>query len=104
MVLIYKYLRFFSSNNLLKYFNKKVIESQQYTDSVFNSKPFYKISLKDKEGVFTNVDVWKIYNPNTENWDAEYGYIRVDNDNELFRIQYFSWDILFKPLSYFTRK
>lgn len=84
------------------HFNKKVIESQQYIDSVFKSKPFYKITLKDKAGIFTYVDVWKIKKPNSDNWDAEYGYIRVDNENELFRIQYFSWDILFKPLSYFT--
>ena len=86
------------------HFNKKIQESQDYVDSVFASKPFYKITLKDKAGIFTSVDVWKIKSQLTNSWDPEYGYIRINDENELFRIQYFSWDILFKPLSYFTLK
>ena len=36
-------------------------------------------------------------------WDVEYGYIRVNNNNELLRAQYFNWEILFKPLSFFAK-
>jgi hypothetical protein len=85
------------------HFNKLVQEPQNYVDSVFSSTPFYKITLKDNEGLFTTVDVWKIKMPSNI-WDPEYGYIRINDENELFRIQYYSWDILFKPLSYFTLK
>ena len=27
----------------------------------------------------------------------------INNNNELLRAQYFNWEILFKPLSFFTR-
>ena len=86
------------------HFNKKVNETQEYVDSVFSSNPFYKITIKGKGGLLNSVEVWKIKSSSLNNWDPEYGYIRINEDDELFRIQYYSWDILFKPLSYFTLK
>ena len=86
------------------HFNKKVNETQEYIDSVFSSKPFYKITIKGKGELLNSVEVWKIKSSSLNNWDPEYGYIRINEDDELFRIQYYSWDILFKPLSYFTLK
>ena len=48
---------------------------------------------------------WKIKDiDSSTGWDAEHGYIRVNKNNELLRAQYFNWEILFKPLSFYTRR
>ena len=86
------------------HYNKLVQKPQDYIDSVFNSPSFYTIKLKDNSGKFNEVKIWKIKSSGLSDWDPEYGYIRMNGENELFRIQYYSWDILFKPLSYFLPK
>ena len=51
------------------------------------------------------VEFWKIKDiDSSTGWDAEHGYIRVNKNNELLRAQYFNWEILFKPLSFYTRR
>ena len=53
--------------------------------------------IMEQEGV---IDFWRIKDENTSTgWDVEYGYIRVNDNNELLRAQYFNWEILFKDLS-----
>ena len=85
-------------------YNKIMFENQKVIDSIFNSSPFIAFELIDFKNKVTKVDFWKIKVQNTvTGWDPEYGYIRVNNNNELLRVQYFNWEILFKPLSYFTR-
>ena len=84
------------------HYNRIVQKKQEYLDSVFSSPVFYKISLEDKYEKQINVELWKI--KSFDDWDPEYGYIRVNGNNELLRVQYYSWDILFKPLSYFLKK
>ena len=84
--------------------NKIIFEKQQFLDSVFKNKPHYSFKLTDISSNKINVDFWKIKDENSSTgWDVEYGYIRVNNNNELLRAQYFNWEILFKPLSFFTR-
>jgi len=85
-------------------YNKIIFEKQKIIDSIFNSKRFISFELKDVNNKTTKVDFWRIKDKNAPNgWDVEYGYIRVNNNNELLRAQYFNWEILFKPLSFFTR-
>ena len=85
-------------------YNKIMFENQKVIDSIFNSSPFITFELIDFKNKVTKVDFWKIKDENTvTGWDPEYGYIRVNNNNELLRAQYFNWEILFKPLSFFTR-
>jgi hypothetical protein len=85
-------------------YNKIMFENQNIMDSIFNSDPFISFNLLDVYNQSTYVDFWRIKDENAPNgWDAEYGYIRVNNNNELLRAQYFNWEILFKPLSFFTR-
>lgn len=85
-------------------YNKIMFENQKVIDSIFNSSPFITFELIDYTNKVTKVDFWKIKDENNvTGWDPEYGYIRVNNNNELLRAQYFNWEILFKPLSFFTR-
>ena len=80
-----------------------MFENQKVIDSIFNSSPFIAFELKDVNNKTTKVDFWKIKDENSPNgWDPEYGYIRVNNNNELLRVQYFNWEILFKPLSFYS--
>ena len=83
------------------HYNRIILKQQDFLDSVFNSACHYNITLIDKNNKSTFVELWKI--KSNEDWDPEYGYIRVDGKNELLRIQFYSWDILFKPLSYFIK-
>ena len=62
----------------------------------------FEKNVKDINQKTKIVDFWKIRDDNSETgWDKEYGFIRINNNDELLRVQYFNWDILFKPLSYF---
>tara|TARA_B100001057_G_C22795612_1_gene929496 strand:+ start:126 stop:1118 length:993 start_codon:yes stop_codon:yes gene_type:complete len=84
-------------------YNKIIFEKQIIIDSIFNSNRFVSFELKDVNNNIKKVDFWRIKDENSPNgWDPEYGYIRVNNNNELLRAQYFNWEILFKPLSFFT--
>jgi len=45
--------------------------------------------------------------PETNNqivWNPEKAWCRINGTNEIFKVQYFSWDVLLKPLSYYTKK
>ena len=76
---------------------------QSFKDSVFSSKSFIDISLLNSKNETTHVQFWRIKNvESSTNWEKEYGYIRVNGSDELLRTQYFNWDIIFKPLSFFT--
>ena len=86
-------------------YNKIIFEKQQFLDSVFKNKPHYSFKLTDISSNKINVDFWKIKDENSSTgWDVEYGYIRVNKNNELLRAQYFNWEILFKPLSFYTNR
>jgi hypothetical protein len=45
--------------------------------------------------------------PETNNqivWNPEKAWCRINGTNEIFKVQYFSWDVLLKPLSYYKKK
>ena len=84
-------------------YNKIMFVNESFKDSIFSSKPFIDITLLNKKNETTHVQFWKIKNiKSSTTWDKEYGYIRVNGNEELLRAQYFNWDIIFKPLSFFT--
>jgi len=84
--------------------------TQEQVDSVFALEPFYEISVTDKNGKLNEVQVWKMkkYDATPENggvtFNPEKGWCRINGTNEIFKIQYFSWDVLFKPLGYYVKK
>lgn len=89
--------------------NKELTQDQ--VDSVFALVPDYEISVTDKNGKLKEVQVWKMKkydaSPESDNqivWNPEKGWCRINGVNEIFKIQYFSWDILLKPLSYYKKK
>ena len=91
------------------HYNRLENVNDLFIDSVFSDSPDYTITLQDNESKITKTEIWKMrmdgdyYDSNglIMNWDPEHGYLRINDSKELFRIQYFSWDILFKPLSYY---
>ena len=86
-------------------YNKIIFEKQKFLDSVFKNKPHYSFILTDISSHKINVEFWKIKDENSSTgWDVEYGYIRINKKNELLRAQYFNWEILFKPLSFYTSR
>ncbi len=86
-------------------YNKIMFEKQNVMDSIFENKAHYYFELRDFTDKVTKVEFWKIKDENSSTgWDAEHGYIRVNKNNELLRAQYFNWEILFKPLSFYTRR
>ena len=75
-----------------------------YADSVFNLTPHIEFKLTDIKSKNTNVQLWRIKNELSETgWDKEYAYIKINDKFELLKVQFFNWDILFKPLSYFSK-
>ena len=93
------------------YFNKVVQEKNEYVDSVFSNIPTYSIELTDLKGKTTLSELWKIKYAtsittsigNVLEYNPDYGFLRLNKGKELLRIQYQNWDLLFKPLSFFTR-
>ena len=85
--------------------------TQDEVDSVFASVPNYEISVTDKNGNLNEVQVWKMIrhkaspeNGNVIEWNPEKGWCRMNGGNEIFKVQYYSWDVLLKPLDYYTKK
>jgi len=85
--------------------------SESKRDSVFDSKPIYKIELTDSKDKITSLTA---YLRPTAKEDKEKGtisefdldrmYGRINNDNEIVIIQYFVFDPLFLDLKYFVKK
>ena len=94
------YLTHFNNIN----YNRIVFKDSLYADSVFNLTPHIEFKLKDIKSKNTNVQLWRIKNELSETgWDKEYAYIKINDKFELLKVQFFNWDILFKPLSYFSK-
>ena len=76
----------------------------QIRDSILAIVPDYQFELKDYDNKIIKVNLWKVKDNNSDTgWDKEYGIININESNELLRVQYFNWEILFKPLSYFKK-
>jgi len=89
--------------------NKELTQDQ--VDSVFALVPHYEISVTDKNGKLNEVQVWKMKkkdaSPETNNqivWNPEKAWCRINGTNEIFKVQWYSWDVLRKPLSYYKKK
>ena len=73
-------------------------------DSLLAISPDYYFELKDKRNKTKIINFWKIRDDNSETgWDKEYAVININNEKDLLRVQYFNWDVLLKPLSYFKK-
>ena len=94
------YLTHFNKIN----YNQIEFKDSSYIDSVFNLTAHIEFHLTDVDSKNIHVKLWRIKKEQSETgWDKEYGYIKVNDTYELLRIQFFNWDILFKPLSYFKK-
>ena len=94
------YLTHFNNIN----YNKNMMFKKKIRDSLLSISPDYYFELRDNKEITKIINLWKIKDENSETgWDKEYGVININNSKELLRIQFFNWDILFKPLSYFKK-
>ncbi|MDG2227994.1 MAG: hypothetical protein P8L20_09710 [Flavobacteriales bacterium] len=89
--------------------NRELTQGQ--VDSVFALVPHYEISVTDKNGKLNEVQVWKMKKKDASSetnnqivWNPEKAWCRINGTNEIFKVQYFSWDVLLKPLSYYKKK
>lgn len=94
------YLTHFNKIN----YNKNMMFKKEIRDSLLSIAPDYYFELHDNKDVSKIINLWKIKDENSETgWDKEYGVININHSKELLRVQFFNWDILFKPLSYFKK-
>lgn len=80
-------------------------------DSIFALQSTYEVTLKTNQGKETNVQVWKIKMPsgytddegNTLTFNPDRAWARINGMDEVVKIQYYTWDVVFKPLPYFIK-
>jgi len=78
-------------------------------DSILASPKFFKISLTDKNGKTTTVTAYPIkakpgavdLNGKPIDYDPDRMYAQINDESDLALIQYFTFDKLMKPLSWF---
>jgi hypothetical protein len=89
-------------------FAKELSTKQQ--DSVLQVTPNFSFTVTETNGNSKNVRVWKIKKDPDEialdqvNYDTGRAYASINGSKDLVKIQFFTWDVLFKPLSYFLPK
>ncbi len=94
------YLTHFNNIN----YNQIEFKDSSYKDSIFNLTPHIEFKLSDDNSKMSHIKLWRIKSDFSETgWDKEYGFIKINDSYELLKVQFFNWDILFKPLSYFTK-
>ena len=84
------------------------INKEEY-DSILNLNPDFEIAVT-AHGETKEINMWRIKMPegkvdaqfNPVIWDPEYAIIQIGAEPELFRIQFYSWDVLFKPLPFYN--
>lgn len=94
------------------HYNRIEVVTLGVRDSIFSLNCNNRIQLKDINNNIIDVEIWKIKMPNDYydnnglplKWDPEHAYIRINSGEELLRIQYYSWGILLKPLSFYLPK
>jgi hypothetical protein len=83
---------------------------QNQKDSVLALTPNYSFTVTEKNGKTKNVKLWKIKKESEEigldqvNFDTGRAYASINNSKDLVKVQFFTWDVLLKPLSYFLPK
>ncbi|MCT4580801.1 MAG: hypothetical protein N4A35_05225 [Flavobacteriales bacterium] len=79
-------------------------------DSVLNTKPNVTIAVTDKDNATQKVNIWKIFDTietaegPQKKLNIGYAFLAVDGSKELVRVQYYQWDNVLKPKSYFIPK
>lgn len=84
--------------------------TRQQQDSVLNVSPNFSFTVTEKNGNTKNVKIWKIKKVSDGigleemNFDTGRAYASIDGSQDLVKIQFFTWDVLFKPIGYFLPK
>lgn len=84
--------------------------TQAQIDSVLSLTPNLTIDVTDNSGAKKGVKIWKIMDKIetedgiSEKLNASYAYLVINDSKELVRIQYYQWDNVLKPKSYFLPK
>lgn len=89
--------------------NKDLTQIQ--VDSVMAQNPHYEISVTDVNDIKKEVRIWKMRLPEirvkNENgdieWNPERAWCSINGSEELVKVQFYSWDVLLKPLSFYKR-
>ena len=83
---------------------------QNQKDIVLALQPHYSFTVTEKSGNSKNVKIWKIKKETEEigldqiNFDTGRAYASINGSKDLVKVQFFTWDVLLKPLSYFMPK
>ncbi len=81
--------------------------SPQQQDSILAQPPLFTLTVTDANGEQTEARVWDNYNTTETGGlaiDIGRGLCSVNGSDELVKVQYYSWDVLMKPKSYFLPK
>ncbi len=76
-------------------------------DSVLNVKPNASIAVTTHNNATKKVNIWKIYDTIetdegvSKKLNPGYAFLAIENSKELVRVQYYQWDNVLKPKSYF---
>ena len=79
-------------------------------DSIYNAQPQYIFNVTERNGNKKIVKLWKIKKEQESvgldqmQFDTGRAYASINGSKELVKVQFFTWDVLFKPLSYFRPK
>lgn len=81
--------------------------NQHQQDSVLALTPIFTLTVTDVNGKKTEARVWDNYNETEEGSiavDIGRALCSVNGSKELVKVQYYTWDVLMKPKSYFLPK
>ncbi|CAG5084851.1 hypothetical protein [Parvicella tangerina] len=84
---------------------KHLTPAQQ--DSVLSLTPIFTLTVTDKKGEKTEARIWDNFNETESGglaMDIGRALCSVNGSNQLVKVQYYSWDVLMKPKSYFLPK
>lgn len=73
-------------------------------DSILNVSPIFTLTVTDIHGEKTEARIWDNYNPTESGGiaiDIGRALCSVNGSTELVKVQFYSWDVLMKPKSYF---
>jgi hypothetical protein len=73
-------------------------------DSILSVSPIYTLTVTDVMGNKTEARIWDNYNPTESGGialDIGRALCSVNGSDELVKVQYYSWDVLMKPKSFF---
>jgi len=104
-----KMIDFLSSFSYINFENILNDLPKPMIDSILRSKPFYQITLVDKQGKTVNVKTYHKSNPNggvddagnAVYYDPDRMYASINDGKDFALIQFFVFDNILKPVEYF---